>query len=314
MVALVVEFGAGTVAAALTRVSWWQFAAICFIYGLSMGIDAVAWQYTLAEDRVPFHKLLAARSAGEASNALTAVSAVGSEAIKAWLVRLEVPYQESIPSLILSKTAEVIGQTLLLALGIVVAAAVRGVSASLLTAMSYLLVVQVLAVGGFALVQLVGGISHTGRVLSWMGIDQSGGAQQLDAALRRFYRHDWRRFVASTALHCGGALLAIADAYVVLYSLQVVPSLAVATVIEALWSGVRFATFFVPGSLGPLEGANAAAFPAFGLSASAGLAFTLVRRARQLVWICVGIVILIAMRPRRDLATPQVQPAPSSAG
>jgi hypothetical protein len=66
-------------------------------------------------------------------------------------------------------------------------------------------------------------------------------------------------------------------------------------VLEALGTGVRFATFFIPASLGSLEGANAAAFAAFGWAASAGLAFTLVRRGRQAVWIAVGIAILLTM-------------------
>jgi glycosyltransferase 2 family protein len=69
---------------------------------------------------------------------------------------------------------------------------------------------------------------------------------------------------------------------------------ATATVIEAVGSGVRFATFLVPGSLGVLEGANTGLFVALGLSASAGLAFSLVRRARQAVWIAIGLLLLVA--------------------
>ena len=61
--------------------------------------------------------------------------------------------------------------------------------------------------------------------------------------------------------------------------------LETAVIIEALGTGVRFATFFVPASLGTLEGAYAAAFTAFGWAASDGLAFSLVRRGRQAVWI-----------------------------
>lgn len=66
---------------------------------------------------------------------------------------------------------------------------------------------------------------------------------------------------------------------------------------------------FVPASLRPLEGANAAAFPALGLAASAGLAFTLVRRARQLVWIGFGAAILVAMWPPRGLVREEARPA-----
>lgn len=298
IVVLVSHLGAGSIAAAFTHVTWWQFALICFVYGVNIAVDTLGWQCTLLQARAPFHKLLAGRCASEASNALTVLAAVGGEAIKAWLIRFEIPYEESVPSLILAKTAEVLGQTLLLALGILVAVTTGLVGQSLLlTAMSYLLVVQVLAVGGFVLVQITGIIGRAARLLSWAGIRGTQEAQHLDAALQEFYRREWRRFLLSTALHFGGALIAVVETLVILYSFQKPPSVAVALVVEALWSGVRFVTFIVPGSLGPLEGANAAAFPALGLAASAGLAFTLVRRARQVVWIGFGLVVLIAMRP-----------------
>ena len=84
-----------------------------------------------------------------------------------------------------------------------------------------------------------------------------------------------------------------------------------ATVIETLGSGVRFATFFVPASLGALEGANAGAFGALGWAASAGLAFSFVRRARQAVWVGIGFGILLATNARSVVAGPPFRPVPS---
>jgi len=56
------------------------------------------------------------------------------------------------------------------------------------------------------------------------------------------------------------------------------------------------AAFLVPASLGALESANAAAFASLGLGAGAGLAFTLARRAREAVWVAIGLAGLFAMR------------------
>ena len=108
--------------------------------------------------------------------------------------------------------------------------------------------------------------------------------------------------------HFVGWLIGAVEALVILSSLGLPASLPAAMVVEALGSGVRFATFFVPASLGPLEGANAAAFTAFGWAASAGLAFTLVRRVRQAVWIGVGVAILVAMDAPRLLAGRRLRP------
>ena len=86
-----------------------------------------------------------------------------------------------------------------------------------------------------------------------------------------------------------------------------------ATIIEALGTGVRFATFFIPASLGTLEGAYAAAFTAFGWTAGDGLAFSLVRRARQVVWIGVGLVILLAMGATRMVGKETAEPVSARA-
>lgn len=313
LLALVSHLGSSSIAAALRHITWTQFVLICLIHGLNVAIDAYGWRYAFARDPAPFRKLLAARFAGDAVNVLTAVASVGGEAVKAWVLRHEIPYRETIPSLIVSKTAEVVAQALLLAVGIVLAATTGIGGPSLRTAMAYLLLVEVIGVGGFVGVQVAGVVGRAGRLFSWAGGRARRHAARLDEALRGFYRYEWRRFLVSVGLYFVGWLLGAVQALLILDALGLSGSLVTATIIEALWSGVRFATFFVPASLGTLEGANAAAFGGFGFSATAGLAFTLVRRACQVVWIGVGVVILVAMRPTRALAGEGPGPVPSRA-
>ena len=145
-------------------------------------------------------------------------------------------------------------------------------------------------------VQVVGLVGRAGRLLAWLGADRRHGhVQRLDAALRDYYRRDWRRLSLSTGFHLAGWLLGAFEAYLILRFLAVPVDLTTATVIESLGAGVRFATFLVPASLGAFESANAAAFEAMGLGAGAGLAFSFVRRARQLVWVGIGLLVLVAM-------------------
>jgi len=73
-------------------------------------------------------------------------------------------------------------------------------------------------------------------------------------------------------------------------------SLVTATVIEAFGTGIRFATFMIPGSLGALEGGYAATFAALGLGGTMGVSFSLVRRIREIVWIGVGLVAFAFLR------------------
>jgi uncharacterized membrane protein YbhN (UPF0104 family) len=312
LLAFVDDLGLESIASASSRIDVGHFVLICLVYGVSVLADTAGWRYAFPCDRrPPFRRLLAAKCAGEAVNVITALGSVGGEATKAWLLRRDTSYAASVPSLIVAKTSLVVAQTALLVLGILVAWVTEIGGTTLLLAMGSLLVVEAVGVGGFLLVQVVGVVGHGGRVLAWASASGLNHARQLDSALRGFYRREWRSFLLSTAFHFAGWLIGAVEALVILSSLGLSASLSAAMVIEALGSGVRFATFFVPASLGPLEGANAAAFTALGWAASSGLAFTLIRRARQAVWIVVGVAILLAMNAPGFLAGRPLRPQPS---
>jgi uncharacterized protein (TIRG00374 family) len=310
LLALVSYVGADPLVSVLARISWWEFAVICLVHGLSVASETLGWRVTIRGERPSFRTLLAAGCAGEAVNILTAVGSVGGEATKAWLLRHQVPYGTSVPSLIVSKTALVLAQALLLASAVLVAWTTGIGGPVVLTGLSLLLVVEALAIGGFVVVQNVGVVGWAGRFLTRAGA-QPHDARRLDDALRGFYRYERRAFLLAVGVQFVGWLFGALEGLLILRSLDLPVSVAAAAVVEAVGSGVRFVTFFVPASLGALEGGNAAAFAAFGWAGSAGLAFTLVRRARQAVWIGLGLAILLAMSTGRVLAAGRARPLPS---
>jgi uncharacterized protein (TIRG00374 family) len=300
---LVHRVGTVAILQTLNRLAWWQFVVICLPYAAIMAVDTLGWRYAFARDRAPFWRLYRARVIGEALNIVTALGSVGGEAAKAWLVREDVSYEESVPSVVIAKTTITIAQALFLCLGIVLAWAALDVSSEILRGMLWLLVIEVVAVAGFFGAQVSGLVARGGRVLKAFGvIDDIGGARKLDAALRGYYRTEWRRFGLSVAFHLAGWLLGVLEALIMLGALGVDASVVTATAIEALGSGVRFATFLVPASLGAFEGANAAAFGALGFGAGAGLAFSFVRRARQAAWVVIGVLLALPSLRRRAAA------------
>jgi uncharacterized protein (TIRG00374 family) len=304
LAALVARVGLQSVMSVLNRLAWWQLVLVCIPYGLIMAVDTLGWRYAFIAKPPPYLRMLAARTAGEAVNIVTALGSVGGEAVKVWLLRPAVSYDESVPSVVIAKTTSTIAQALLLLLGLVLAVTTITVDGDVIWAMLGLLGVELLLVGGFLFAQVAGLVRRAGRLLAWSGlIEDASAAEELDARLRRYYRENWRRFLLSVSFHFCGWLLGALEALVMLYVLEIRVPVATATVIEALGSGVRFATFLVPGSLGVLEGANTGVFGALGLGASAGLAFSLVRRARQGVWIAIGLVVLVAARLLATSAT-----------
>jgi uncharacterized membrane protein YbhN (UPF0104 family) len=297
LVALVYRVGAEPILETLRRLTWWQFALICLPYALMTAVDTLGWRFAFAHDRAPFWRLYGARLAGEALNLVTAVGAVGGEAAKAWLMRRDVSYEDSVPSVIIAKTTATVAQALFLAIGLAVALCSDAVDRQVAIAMAALLGVEIALTGGFVAVQLAGLVARGGRLVVWTGLAQDAAhAEQLDRSLRGYYLGQPGRCALSVGLHLAGWLLGAVEAAVMLLVLHVPAGPVLALVIESLGSGVRFASFLVPGAVGVLEGANTGAFAALGLGAGAGLAFTLVRRARQAVWIAIGLIVLVVAR------------------
>ena len=187
--------------ASIRQLSWRIVIVLAFPFALVNALDTLGWRFAFRRDRVPFSTLFSARLAGEAFNLTTPTASLGGEAIKAWLVRRDIPYEVSVPSLILAKTAEVIGQALLLLTGIVVAWSTGIVGWSLLGPMCYLLIAEVIAITGFIGAQVAGGVGRLGRLLAWTGVGR--GAQRVDGAVRTFYRSHWRALLASIGGHLG---------------------------------------------------------------------------------------------------------------
>jgi hypothetical protein len=266
----------------------------------------LGWRYSIKRENAPIPKLLATQCASDAVNVVTAFAP--------WMLRHELSYEESVASIVLSKTAELVAQVLLLVIAITLASTTQAIGVSFLTAMDYLLVIEVVCVAGFVWVQLGGVLGTAGRFLEKLGIDSGmRHAAQLDEALWEFYRHQCPRFLLAIGMHLVGWVLDVAEALLVLWSLALPASITMALVLEALGSAVLFVTFFVPVSLGPLEGANALAFAAVGFGASAGLAFSLVRRARQAIWFGLGLMSLAAVQPGRSRSLEQERIVPLAA-
>jgi uncharacterized protein (TIRG00374 family) len=310
---LVYRVGAEPIVETMRRLAWWQFVLICLPYAVVMAVDTLGWRFAFTRTPAPFWRLYAARVVGEALNIVTAVGSVGGEAVKAWLLRRDVSYAESVPSIVIAKTTITIAQALFLLIGLGLAWSAMAVDSAILRAMLWLLVVEIAAVAGFFLAQVSGLVARGGRLLQRFGVvSDASHAARLDTALREYYRRQWGRFALSIAFHLAGWLLGALEAWVMLWALGIDTSVVTATVIEALGSGVRFATFLVPASLGAFEGANVAAFGVLGFGAGAGLAFSLVRRARQAVWVVVGLLVLLVLRWNTRDAMPGSGDAPSA--
>jgi putative membrane protein len=299
---LVWDLGPAAVLESIHTLSWRLGLVVLFPFCVAVAFDTLGWRVLLPECRVPWGTLAAARLAGEAANLLTPTVSVGGEPLKAYLVRDRLPLALGLASVVVDKTTVVMGQAAFLAAGLVVALLALESSKTVTIAMAALLAVEILGVGGFALVQIRGGISGAGRILRRLGVGRAESHRELlcevDVRLARLYRERHARVLLSALLHALGWAVGGLEIYLVLTLAGVPVSLATALILEAVGCAVRFATFMIPGSLGALEGGNVAIFAAFGLPGAAGLSFSLVRRLREATWALVGLGALAGFKSR----------------
>lgn len=93
----------------------------------------------------------------------------------------------------------------------------------------------------------------------------------------------WQCFGFAFLLHLTAWFLGAVEAYVVFRLMHVHVGLGQAAVIDSLFSAIRSFAFFVPGAIGVQEGAYVLLCALFGISAPAAIAFSLARRARDLM-------------------------------
>ena len=298
----------------ITQLSWRLAVIACFPFVLVTIFDTLGWHFAFLRPRVDFPTLLGVRMAGEAFNLTTPTASMGGEAVKAWMLRGRVPLDEGVLSVVVAKTTIMMGQGLFLVVGTIVTFVAAPSESKLLGWMMWLLALEVLAIAAFLVAQ-IRGVGWVPRVLARMGIARSSETvARIDEGLAWFYRNEPRRLALSIAFHFIAWLLGSLEAYLILRFLGLEVSLATATIIEALGTGVRFATFLVPASLGALEGGYVATFSALGLPSPAGVAFGLARRVREIVWIAVGFIVFAVIRSdaRNGVGGPVEAPQPPS--
>jgi putative membrane protein len=310
---LVWNLGPATVWEAIHRLSWRLGLVVLFPFCVAVALDTLGWRVLLPTCSVPWRTLAASRLAGEAVNLLTPTASVGGEPLKAYLVRDRLPLDLGLASVVVDKTTMVMGQAAFLAAGLGVALVALQPWRTVTIAMSVLLVIEIVGVGGFAMVQIRGGIAGAGHILQRLGVGRAESHQELlrevDRRLTRLYRERRARVLLSALLHTLGWAVGGFEIYLVLTLADIPVSLTTALVLEAVGCAVRFATFMVPGSLGALEGGNVAIFATFGLPGEAGLSFSLVRRLREATWALIGLGALAAFKSR-PAASPAAETDP----
>jgi len=239
---------------------------------------------------------------GMALEYVTPLASLGGEPMKAILLKRHygVPYRDGSASLVLTRMTDLVAQVLFMAIGLGLMFRDELLPAGYRIGALAGLVIFAVAILGFFLVQTnrvfsrLRGWLERGRLgarLSERALAGLDAVHDVETQLVEFYSARRLRFALSVAVAFAGWSSGALAAWWALDLLGHPVSFSDAFVIEAFMLLVRSTLFFVPADLGTQEGALVLSVDAITGSPSAGVALAAIRRARDIVFVLVGLAL-----------------------
>lgn len=303
---LLVHHGGGRIASALAAGGWGKLAvgilAISAYRLVTFIGDALAWRPLFnPSSRPSLWPLVAYRWICESLNGLLPVAQVGGDLARARLaMRRGVSGAEAGAVVLVDFTIGILTQLLYSFLGVALFLARGGGPAARGIALGLLL-----ASVPIALFTLVGWLNPFRRLSaffrfflpwrSWSAL--AGNAAALDRSLREVYRRR-RDVLLSAAWRMASWILHTGETWLALLALGKTVGFQDALILESLSYAARSLAFLIPGGLGVQEGSFLLLGGPLGLTPEVSLALALVKRAREIVLGCPGVVAYAVIEGR----------------
>lgn len=293
--------GLSVIVSELLRLRGWVIPLFS-IYALVYAVQALGWTYAYPAPlpkKVLFRDVYAIRIVGETLNAVIPWSAsLGGEPLKAELLKRRhgVPLAETYASILIVHTAYGISLASFVLAGIwlnletlpLPHALGRGIAIFLASMIGIVaLLIAGLRAGLFEKLHLFLDKIGRGGVVG----DTAHKIARLDGEIRRVYSDGKKRYALCVSVNFLGWASGILEVIFGAALLGLEIGWREAWLIEALIQSVRMATFFIPASVGAQEGAIVYIFTQLGFAQAPSVAFAVLRRVREIVWLAIGLFL-----------------------
>tara|TARA_A100001011_G_C14293165_1_gene837171 strand:- start:1481 stop:2461 length:981 start_codon:yes stop_codon:yes gene_type:complete len=277
------------------------FFLIFSIFILYFGSDSVSWQMTFTSIRFNLSwagRFFVIRMIGEAYNNILPAASLGGEPLKAWILKTNynISYVDSTSALIISKTVSMLSLVLLIGFAFFLSLDNSEVSFTHKKTAILLLVIAIFSLFTFFVLQRNRVLSKIARFL----IERTSkmkfkkfleDVENVDNTFNRFYSTNKIRLALSFLFASLNWFFGVIELYLIFLFLGRPLTLEDAIILESLIQLVRTMTFFIPSAIGTQEGAFFVGSEILLGSAELGLSASLVRRARDLVWIFLSLLL-----------------------
>ena len=283
---------------ALTRWGWTAFLGYPF---MCCG-DGLGWRVLFDRQwkkQLNLWELYLIRLAGEAVNNITPFIDVAGEFLKVLLVekRLQISKKSAAAAGVMSRSALLFAEIIFVIAGLAFASVVPSVPTILRVALILAFLLCITAAILLIKTQKKGLFM---TLISWVerfGVDPKMFSRfhtsllAIDAEISKFYTHEAGRLWTAIGFNLIGWIAGGVEIFFMLRLLGIEVSLFEAIILESLIQLMRTASFFIPGNLGVQEGGLALILGIMGVDPSIGVALSLMKRARQVIWTAIGFFI-----------------------
>lgn len=307
----------------LADVGWNGFGLLIAISSAVILLDVLAWTFSMRHVARPgLTRLLGLRLGGDSlTNALPGGVVLG-EPFKAVMLRrwFGVSLSDGAASLMTVKFGLGITQSIFVLVGLLLVYPLlrdrslelfgfhgaQYISLALIVGFQLVLVLLLFAVfRGRSFGAVARGIGRLpiAPLRRWLAANEQRFAA-VDESFANVFRDNRRFLPAVFSLLMVSWLASSLESYVLLRALGQPVSLTTAFALESVGSMFRLLFFLVPSGIGGQDASFLALFRLFDLPRAAGGAFVLIKRAKELVWIGVGLILIVLFR-RRDPDEPR---------
>jgi uncharacterized protein (TIRG00374 family) len=272
----------------------------CLVYSL----DTLGWRFAFASmhhSRLSYAMQIKLRMAGEAINTLIPSAFIGGEPVKVYLAHKHgVPTVPAAQSVVVAKTTMTLAELVFIALAALAAAETLAPGSPVQRGMTIVTAVAAIIVALMFWLQSRGMFAGLVTIARKLHISlpalelNERHLRELDDTIIAFYRSDRARFFWSTAAHFGGWITGVIEVALGCWLLGHPIPWSQAFAIEAFTAIAKGLGAFAPGSIGVQESGIVFLFRIFGLPEGLGIAYAILRRGREIVFVALGSAFLFS--------------------
>ena len=309
LVLLLWQLGPSDVLAVLRRIGWY-LVPVLLLGGTHHAARALALRACVLRSGVlRYGDALAIRLSGEAVQSLTFTGPVLSQPTNAWLLEghglsLKEGFAATITEYLIYSfvtAAMSIAGLLYLVVRFAPPFAITALALAIACVFSAFLLASAIAITRrfYLIGTIVAGLART-RVLRGRLRPDMPWINRMEDLLLIILRDSPARFAAITLVEVTAQALLVCELFLLMRALNLVAPISFAFAIEASVKVIGMAFPFIPMQLGVSEGAYALVCDTMGLSAAAGFALALLRRARTIAVAGVGLTTLTVLTRHRE--------------